>query len=73
MRRRAVAGGARSIAAGNATTGGVTHTLVLYEFVNAASTTPRYAVLGEELFQLTVLFGERILVSCDAAEILLQS
>jgi hypothetical protein len=30
-------------------------------------------MLGEELLQLTVLFGEGVFVSCDTAEVLLQS
>lgn len=30
-------------------------------------------MLSEELFQLSVLFGERLLVSTDVAEVLLQS
>lgn len=43
------------------------------EIVHTRIASPRDAVLSEELFQLSVLFGERLLVSTDVAEVLLQS
>jgi hypothetical protein len=73
LRCRTVTGGSGSITTGYATAGGVTNAWVLCELVNATCAGPRYAMLGEELLQLTVLFGEGVFVSCDTAEVLLQS
>jgi hypothetical protein len=73
VRGRAVTGRPGSITAGYATTGCVTDALVLCEFIDTSGADPRYAVLSEQLLQLTILFGEGFFVSSDAAEVLLQS
>ena len=73
LRRWAVAGGTGSVAAGYASAGCVTNARVLRELIDATCAAPRDAVLGEQLLQLTVLFGKGIFVSRDAAEVLFQS